>query len=74
MAAHLLLAVLLCTRRQCPVSQGIPLEGLLRLLAGQRVMVDRRDAASSNEELIAGLKRTGMLQRYHYWERQCCSC
>jgi hypothetical protein len=39
----------------------IPLEGLLRLLAGQRVIVAERRAAGSNEELVSGLKRTGML-------------
>ncbi|KAF8072717.1 PIMT1 [Scenedesmus sp. PABB004] len=42
-------------------AEAIPLEGLLRLLAGQRVVVQRRDAARSNEELVAGLKRAGML-------------
>jgi hypothetical protein len=42
----------------------IPLEGLLRLLAGQRVIIEQRRAAGSNEELVSGLKRTGMLNSY----------
>eukprot|EP00878_Enallax_costatus_P008072 GHUV01008442.1.p1 GENE.GHUV01008442.1~~GHUV01008442.1.p1 ORF type:complete len:607 (+),score=209.30 GHUV01008442.1:178-1998(+) len=49
-------------RRARVAAEGIPLEGLLRLLAGQRVIIERRDGASNNEELVAGLKRTGMLQ------------
>eukprot|EP00775_Hariotina_reticulata_P003598 gene3598-3863_t len=43
--------------------RGIPLENLFRLLAGQRVVIERRQAAGTNEELVAGLKRTGMLTR-----------
>jgi len=43
--------------------QGIPLENLFRLLAGQRVVMERRQAAGTNEELVAGLKRAGMLTR-----------
>lgn len=39
----------------------VPLDALLRLLAGQRVVVRGREAAGGNEELIAGLKRSGML-------------
>lgn len=41
-----------------------PLENLLRLLAGPR-MVERagRDAAGNNDELVTGLKRSGMLSR-----------
>jgi hypothetical protein len=42
----------------------VPLENLLRLLAGQRVIVRDREAAGNNDELIAGLKRSGMLSRY----------
>lgn len=45
----------------CACCLQIPLEGLLRLLAGQRVIVEQRRAAGSNEELMSGLKRTGML-------------
>jgi hypothetical protein len=41
----------------------VPLENLLRLLAGQRVIVRDREAAGSNDELVAGLKRSGMLSR-----------
>jgi hypothetical protein len=41
----------------------VPLDALLRLLAGQRVVVRGREAAGGNEELIAGLKRSGMLSR-----------
>lgn len=41
----------------------VPLENLLRLLAGQRVIVRDREAAGNNDELIAGLKRSGMLSR-----------
>eukprot|EP00882_Tetradesmus_deserticola_P022592 GHRQ01024520.1.p1 GENE.GHRQ01024520.1~~GHRQ01024520.1.p1 ORF type:complete len:324 (+),score=122.32 GHRQ01024520.1:74-973(+) len=49
-------------RRRARVLAGeIPLEGLLRMLAGQRVVVERRRAAASNEELVSGLKRSGML-------------
>jgi len=44
-------------------ADAMPLENLLRLLAGQRVMVERREAAGSNDELVAGLKRSGMLTR-----------
>lgn len=48
-------------RRARALAGEIPLEGLLRLLAGQRVIVEQRRAAGSNEELMSGLKRTGML-------------
>lgn len=41
----------------------VPLENLLRLLAGQRVVVREREAAAGNDELVAGLKRSGMLSR-----------
>jgi hypothetical protein len=37
---------------------------LLRLLAGQRVVVREREAAAGNDELVAGLKRSGMLSRW----------
>jgi hypothetical protein len=36
---------------------------LLRLLAGQRVVVREREAANGNDELVSGLKRSGMLSR-----------
>eukprot|EP00879_Flechtneria_rotunda_P008171 GHRR01008560.1.p1 GENE.GHRR01008560.1~~GHRR01008560.1.p1 ORF type:complete len:542 (+),score=177.66 GHRR01008560.1:161-1786(+) len=42
-------------------AEGIPLDNLLRLLAGNRVIIERREAASNNEELVAHLKRSGML-------------
>ncbi|KAF6261005.1 protein-L-isoaspartate O-methyltransferase-domain-containing protein [Scenedesmus sp. NREL 46B-D3] len=48
-------------RRARALAGEIPLEGLLRMLAGQRVIVERGRAAGSNEELVSGLKRTGML-------------
>lgn len=38
-------------------------EQLLRLLAGNRVIVREREAAGSNEELVQGLRRSGMLSR-----------
>lgn len=41
----------------------VPLDALLRLLAGQRVVVREREAAGGNDELIAGLRRSGMLSR-----------
>lgn len=41
----------------------VPLDALLRLLAGQRVVVRGREAAGGNDELISGLKRSGMLSR-----------
>lgn len=41
----------------------VPLENLLRLLAGQRVLAREREAAAGNDELVAGLKRSGMLSR-----------
>lgn len=48
----------------------VPLDALLRRLAGQRVIVREREAAGGNDELIAGLKRSGMLSRC---ESDCCS-
>lgn len=44
------------------IPQVLPLEGLLRLLAGERVVLQRRaEVPNGNAELIEGLKRTGML-------------
>lgn len=45
-------------------ADAIPLPNLLRMLQGNRILVDRpRDAAGNNDELVAGLKRSGMLSR-----------
>lgn len=57
---------------------GLPLPRLLALLQGQRIMVGAREAAGSNDELVAGLKRSGMLSRWaqhcdhsHVWRKLC---
>ncbi len=41
----------------------VGVDALLRLLAGNRVLVREREAAGSNEELVQSLKRSGMLSR-----------
>jgi hypothetical protein len=49
--------------RRRRAGEGVGVDALLRLLAGNRVLVREREAAGSNDELVAGLKRSGMLAR-----------